>query len=41
MSSAPAAADFGFAPQKTAERILIEIAAHAEQHPHWLEISAK
>jgi CDP-paratose 2-epimerase len=41
MSSARAIADFGFAPQRSADQILIEIAAHAEQNPHWLEISAK
>lgn len=40
-SSARASADFGFAPQRSAEQVLSEIANHAEQNPHWLEISSR
>jgi CDP-paratose 2-epimerase len=39
MSAARAKSDFDFAPRVSGEQILREIARHAEQNPHWLEIS--
>jgi nucleoside-diphosphate-sugar epimerase len=39
MDNSAAARDFGWAPRITIHELLEEIAAHAEAHPNWLEIS--
>jgi CDP-paratose 2-epimerase len=39
MDSAKARSLWGWQPQTTLEEILVEIALHAEQNPHWLELS--
>jgi CDP-paratose 2-epimerase len=39
MDSAKAREVWGWQPQTSREDILTEIALHAEQHPHWLELS--
>jgi CDP-paratose 2-epimerase len=39
MDNGDAERDFGWKPRLTLERILDEIASHAEQHPDWLERS--
>jgi CDP-paratose 2-epimerase len=40
LDSSLAARTWNWAPQLTLPQVLEEIAAHAEQHPEWLEISA-
>ena len=39
MDSSLARDVWGWRPQTSLEDILDEIALHAEQHPHWLELS--
>ena len=39
MDNSETAADFDWRPAKTLDDILTRIAAHAEQHPNWLETS--
>jgi CDP-paratose 2-epimerase len=39
MDNSRAASDFGWSPALSAEKILSEIACHAEEHPDWLEIA--
>jgi CDP-paratose 2-epimerase len=39
MDNSEAAAEFDWRPTKTLDNILTRIAAHAEQHPNWLETS--
>jgi CDP-paratose 2-epimerase len=41
MSSAQAEAVFDFAPKRSADAVLEEIAVHAENNPDWLETSAR
>lgn len=41
MDNSAAARDFGWAPRITIYDLLEEIAAHAESHPNWLEISGQ
>lgn len=41
MDNSAAARDFSWSPRIGIHQILEEIAAHAEAHPHWLEISGQ
>jgi len=41
MSNRDAVRDFGWSPRTGRDALLSEIAAHAEQHPEWLELSVR